>query len=421
LACWSQGRGVLESFDPPHDAVMDFFQEWASARNLFEGLPIYTSQRITIERYLGKFDAQSVIVEVNAHPPTSVLLAIPFVPLDYFKALVAWNLVSLCALLASLWIVARQLSIPLKAWCLFPAIMLLMFNGPFRQQNLQGQLNLILLLLLTGAWALDRSERPWLAGALLGMATAIKLFPAFLILFFLIRKRWKVAIGAILSLVAWTGFTLAVLGASAYRSYFFDVIPQVQDFISLWTNSSLTGLCRKLFGPATQKTGLIGAFAPVWNFPILSRIASLVLSGVVVAVLVWFTRRAHSRREADRAFGLALTAMLLVSPITWDHYFLLLLVPLALVWLELPDTALARLWFLFVVMALWTPPRLLSRLLPPGQEHTAATQFQAITVLSIHCYALIGLFVLEIAEPLWKPRARVPRAANERRELVGVQ
>ena len=40
-------------------------------------------------------------------------------------------------------------------------------------------------------------------------------------------------------------------------------------------------------------------------------------------------RRARTRDQRDLAFGLAVTAMLLVSPITWDYSLPLLLVPLA--------------------------------------------------------------------------------------------
>jgi hypothetical protein len=255
---------------------------------------------------------------------------------------------------------------------------------------------------------------------LLGTAVAIKLFPGFLILFFVIRKRWNAVIGAILALGAWTGLTLALLGSDTYRTYFLEVIPQLQTFFSWWNNASLNGLCRKLFGPAREKAWLDWVIVPVWDAPVLSRLSSLVLSGAVVGVLVWFTRRARTQHQADNAFGLAITAMLLVSPVTWNHYFLLLLLPLALVWLQLPANSLARLWFLAVVLVLWAPQRLIPMMFITGRENTVVTHVQALTVLSVQCYALVALFVLEIVEPLWRPRARVPREVCERRTLVSV-
>ena len=56
----------------------DFFQEWSSARNVSEGLPPYTNLAIPVERYLGRpVDLSRSLVIINAHPPTSILLAWP--------------------------------------------------------------------------------------------------------------------------------------------------------------------------------------------------------------------------------------------------------------------------------------------------------------------------------------------------------
>src|SRR3954471_19765457 len=77
---------------PRPDYCVDFFQEWASARNYFRGYPIYTNHQIIIQEYL-KITPPSfeeMTVEVNAHPPTSVLPTIPFGLLGYSDAVLAW-------------------------------------------------------------------------------------------------------------------------------------------------------------------------------------------------------------------------------------------------------------------------------------------------------------------------------------------
>src|SRR5436305_12818254 len=52
----------------------DFFQEWASARNYWEGQPIYGPQREAWRRYQGRelqggAATESLFLDVNAHPP----------------------------------------------------------------------------------------------------------------------------------------------------------------------------------------------------------------------------------------------------------------------------------------------------------------------------------------------------------------
>src|SRR5260370_36865321 len=64
-----QGRGLLQDLRPPGDAVVDFYQEWASARNFRSGDPIYEPQRESSQRYLGATPATQnhFFLEVNAH------------------------------------------------------------------------------------------------------------------------------------------------------------------------------------------------------------------------------------------------------------------------------------------------------------------------------------------------------------------
>src|SRR5947209_5435475 len=76
LVCLLQGPAFVRSLRPPDSIGIDFFQEWASARNLLRGLPAYANQRAAINRYLGdpldsgKAPEVEVYFDVNAHPPT---------------------------------------------------------------------------------------------------------------------------------------------------------------------------------------------------------------------------------------------------------------------------------------------------------------------------------------------------------------
>src|SRR5215468_4297776 len=101
-ACLLFGWSFVESLRPPSTIMLDFFQEYASARNYREDLPIYTQQTITCRRYLG-FSSQAdkdnpYYLHYNAHPPASILLALPLAGLGYSNAFLAWNLLTLAAM-----------------------------------------------------------------------------------------------------------------------------------------------------------------------------------------------------------------------------------------------------------------------------------------------------------------------------------
>ena len=345
------GPDFVRNLRPARAYILDFAQEWTSARNYFHGLPIYAPLEVSYGEYLGyERRPGEFFLERNAHPPTSVLLVLPLAGLDYPDAFLVWSLVSLLALVLSGGLISRQLAIPLSVWTIFPVATLLLVCNPFRQQMNQGQLNLVLLLLLTAVWAADRTGRPAWAGVWLGLATAVKLFPGFVFLYFVARRQWRSVFAGGVSFLVVTGGTVLVLGPETYRAYVEDVMPVVAVYRDWWPNASLLGFWAKLFD------GRGGKVIPIWHSPGLMVGAYLLSAGVIVAVVGWIAFRAKSRAEQDLAFSLTLTGMLLVSPITWDHYFTLLFLPLAILWVYLPGVGLRRAGFWVVVVFLWLSP-----------------------------------------------------------------
>ncbi|MCX7047028.1 MAG: glycosyltransferase family 87 protein [Candidatus Sumerlaeota bacterium] len=75
--------------------------------------------------------------------------------------------------------------------------------GRFILANLRlGQWNTSVYCLAFGGIFLAR-RRPWLGGATVGLAAAIKYLPAIFILYFLLRRQWKAAAGAALAFAFW--------------------------------------------------------------------------------------------------------------------------------------------------------------------------------------------------------------------------
>ena len=382
---------------PPADRVNDFFQEWASARNYWDGLPIYTDHSVTLPLYLGldPSNPRYSLIEVNAHPPTSVLLALPLAFLDYRDAVLVWNLVSLGMFAVSLAMVWRGFRIPLSSRSLFRLLAALLVCGPLVMQVSEAQLSILVLLLLTGVWVADRSQKPLTAGAMLGLASAIKLFPGFLFLYFIVRREWKSLMAGLLTLALVTLATLAVFGWGAYRDYYWEVLPRVAKFRGHWLNASLVGFWIKVFDPLP----IVTAIEPLWRSPTIARGGILVSCTLVMVTLTWIVQTARTQIERDLAFSLSLTAMLLVSPITWDHYLLFLLVPIAATWICLPRSLGSRAFFATILIAFWSFPKLIHQLLlAEGQTLKVAYPLHTLTILSYQFYALVALFILITVE-----------------------
>lgn len=389
------GSSFVGRLKPSQIEILDFYQEWSSARSLMTGRSIYAPLQETVGPYLGLVKAPGTEWHwsVNVHPPTSVLLGVPFQAIDYWNAFLAWNLTSLAALAVSLWLIVRELKIQFSIQCFLPLLSCLLLFEPLWQQTIQGQLNLILLLILTGVWVADRHDRPLLAGTLAGLALTTKLFPGFLFVYFLFQRRWKALAAGTFSVVAFTALTMLLAGPNAYVTYWNEVFPTTGQWWSAWNNASLAGFWFKLF--AVEQYGR--HLTPLVGNMMYARIGTMVSWGIVLIVLLPIIWKARSREERDHAFGLTLTAMLLISPVTWEHYFLLLFLPLTLVWMTLPETGLRRRLLAIVVVIMGMPLMTIGNIVIPGGFFGGtAGPAHTLLLLSLQMYGLVGLYVLHV-------------------------
>lgn len=400
---WGQLPAFLSSLRPPDEELQkevgDFFQEWSSARNFFEHRPIYDSLETAYDSYLGwpRSPDQHMAVRINGHPPTAVLVALPLGLLSYRDAFLVWNLLSLAALAGSIGLVCWQFHWRPGAWAIFPVVMVLLICFPVRQHVRLGQLNLLLLLLITAVWVADRRGRWVWAGVWLGAAVAIKIFPVLLIFYWLLRRRWRPILVTVLSTIACTAATAAVLGAAPFHDFVTLALPAIRLSWSGWSNLSLTSLWSKLFNPAASER-----VTPLIDSPALAWVFTAVSAGIVLGWLFALVRKVEST-ATDGFYAASVLAMLLLSPVTWSHYLVLLWLPAALLWPVVFTARAPRLIFVLCLVLLCIDPLPLWKALlnwPAG----VAGPVQTLTVLALPTYALAGLFACAMAV-LIAPRA----------------
>ncbi|MER3522889.1 MAG: hypothetical protein C4326_02175 [Ignavibacteria bacterium] len=127
---------------------------------------------------------------------------------------------------------------------------------PFWQNLLFGQINTLVLLLMSGFFFLLRnSARDWSAGVALALATLVKVTPAMLVLPVFLEKRWKVLGGFAVGLVA-----LVVVSTVSSRGACFSTFsrtwvmrgPSQAGFIPVFPPTSRSPDSSCVFCPARQ-------------------------------------------------------------------------------------------------------------------------------------------------------------------------
>jgi Glycosyltransferase family 87 len=228
------------------------------------------------------------------YPPLAAFLG---APLAAFPAQTADVLVTVLATLsvpAILWLVG------VRDWRCFGAALLWM---PTVSAIHLGTVSVPLALGVALMWRWR--DRPLRAGVVLGLVIALKLFLWPLVVWLVITKRYKAAAlacvsAAVLVLVPWIPLRGAGLVSYPHR---LNVLSSLE--------------ARRGFSPAA----LLAHLGAGWGA------AEAVGYLLGIALLVWAYLR---RNEESSALGLVCAASLLLTPILWPNYLVIMLVPLGL-------------------------------------------------------------------------------------------
>src|SRR3984885_12092080 len=190
-AIWPLVRGYLTSV--PDQRMVDLNVYRTSGLSVLQGQPLYTV--LTPPPQLLPFTS----------PPAAALFAVPLALLPWSAAQLAWVPFVYVPLAVVIWYAFAPLL--RRAGRLRPAVFALAFAAcaylfPVRDEMRFGQVDLALLALVVADCA--AREPRWPRGALVGMATAIKLVPGIFIVYLWLSGRRRAALTALAAAAAWT-------------------------------------------------------------------------------------------------------------------------------------------------------------------------------------------------------------------------
>ena len=234
------------------------------------------------------------------YPPPFVLAILPLAPLDPTIATWTWVGLSLAAFLGG---VALMPVAPTVRWL---TILLAGLSWPFAYAFKLGQVGPLLFLLFAVGWRW--LDRPLALGGSAAAGAIVKIQPGLVLAWALITRRWgAVAIGAVILGVAAAVATIVTGGLTVWSDYV-AVLRNVSDPIS--TPHNFTP------GAIAFQAGVPEGVAAIIQY------ASVGLALVAVVV-------AARARPADASYLVAVVASQMLSPLLWDHYAVILLLPVA--------------------------------------------------------------------------------------------
>jgi hypothetical protein len=258
--------------------------------------------------------------------PIVALLFTPFsmVTLRHAQWLfVALSLVGLVVTLLLLWSMTDRE--PSKRWAI---LLLFAMNGPLVYSLKEGNLtHFALLVLVAGVVCLDRGwERS--AGACFAVAAIIKLPLLLFGVYFVGMRKWRAAFGYGLTLATISGLSLWYAGWASHVAWYREVILPLSDKgLTAFNVQSIEGVLLRLQDDARLYDWTPVAVSP--DIRMAGRLCAALLFGL--SCLLFLRRPGTRHRETMYVeLSMVLCLALLISPISWTHYYLFLLLPLSL-------------------------------------------------------------------------------------------
>ena len=259
-----------------------------AARRLLDGQPLYDT---SIEQAGG--------AGLYYYSPPFTLLAVPFALLPAPLDVAGWTLAIVVAF--GLGVAA----LPVSGTVRWLVVLLAGLSWPFAYAVKLGQVGPILFLCFAIGWRW--MDRPVRLGAAIAVGTIVKLQPAILFVWAALTRRWA---------AIWVG--LAVMAGAAL------VATAVCGFDS-W--GAWVTILRSISAPiSTPHNFTPGAIAYRAG---LDETAAGVLQLANVAIVLVLVAWSALRASPAVGYLTAATASQLLSPVLWDHYALLLLLPTA--------------------------------------------------------------------------------------------
>ena len=309
---------------------MDFSQWYVSARAFHNGVDLYRTSlgplAAGLNMSLGQYDYAN-------YPPTFILL---FEPLSWLPPLYAYWIWTACSLLLLAEILRTLLGAEsgCSVWARWSIGFLIALFLGVRSHLYWAQVQLLILYLLLTADRYTRTGYDRRAGAILGVACVLKIYPFVMFGYWIFRRQWATVKYALLTVAVGSVMTVVLFGKA-------DALGFVHRF----------ALLERAGGTLSVKVMVFNAFNYLLPADVatdaLRQICEVLAVSGVLAVAAYSTLVSSPDRMGDeRSMGLWLVATVLLTPTAWDHYMVLFIPTLV-------QVALAAYLFAAPRVAIW--------------------------------------------------------------------
>ncbi len=203
----------------------------------------------------------------------------------------------------------------------------LYISEPTKYALFLAQTHIIFVLMTVAALIWAQRGYPVRAGIMLAIAASIKITPGFLLLYWLLTKRYKAALSFALASLGLVALTILTTGSAVFVAYLRELSELSNVLLVAFNNQSFPAWW---MGRDLPKVELLSWH--IYKLSALVKITSLLLLVLCVITGGVLDREPKGNRHDGSPYGavLAFIGATVFTPVAWTHYYIVLLVPVML-------------------------------------------------------------------------------------------
>jgi hypothetical protein len=258
------------------------------------------------------------------YPPPFAQFIELFLPLGVAKGIQLWVILNFLLYVGLIAVMVRLFDFKWRSYGFYAFVLIALNFRPAISTLSNGQMDILMLALLIGAFALALKDLYIVSGASLACAIMVKLQPVLMMPWYLTRTRWRGIFGVVVGVAFIVCVSITMNTPVLYERYITNILPaRGAEITGHPEDQSLSSFICRLSGV----TGM-NKLTPSQHHGIL--IASNVVAGLLALItmgVMWYTD-AEAEMQLSLSFSAFVTLMLLILPTAWIHYETQLLFPI---------------------------------------------------------------------------------------------
>lgn len=291
----------------------DFSAYYEAALKFKEGKPIYDLEKAKTEYFSAYYK----------YPSFFLFFILPLTRFTFEESMLIFRLLNLILVILSIILICAS-NKQLNSKLIVLSILIILNFSPLYWSISLGQVDSILLFGISVAILSIQASKTRISAVVWGILGMIKIYPLFLLLVQMFERRFLYLVGVLVVIATLWTVSISYFGLNNEIDFWRMTIEAPQARTARLSNQSIYSVIARLYDPASAFSKDEIVVSNIGNF------GHYIFSAFILAITMGILQKMRTQLSKVRweIYSLLICCMLLLMPVSWDHYQTILILPL---------------------------------------------------------------------------------------------